>query len=352
MNLKNFCQKLPKIELHAHLSGSLTLPTLKKIYLMTNTEIMPNAEFMSFEKYVQLQSANNLKECFKLFHVIHSLTISPQAIYIATCDVIREFMEDNVIYLELRSTPRHVEGRMTKKEYIEAMINAICVSKNTYPNIIVKLLISVDRAQDCENAKENCQLAIDYSIQYPDIVKGVDFGGDPVKGKLHYIPLYEARQNGLKVVIHGAEIPNERETFEVLELRPDRLGHGTCIHPNLGGSVVAFDYLCKAQIPVELCLTSNIKCGTVRSYEDHQFKYLYQTGHPICICTDDKGMYNTTLSKEFEIITKTFDLKKKDLVNICKSSIESSFASTNEKLRLFSILNDFDKKGKTLSKHP
>lgn len=63
--------------------------------------------------------------CFKVFEIAHALTITPQAVFVATCDVIREFHEDNVVYLELRSTPRAVEGLMTKTEYLEAMIKAL-----------------------------------------------------------------------------------------------------------------------------------------------------------------------------------------------------------------------------------
>ncbi|KAL2712210.1 adenosine deaminase-like protein [Vespula squamosa] len=347
MDLQNFCRRLPKIELHAHLNGSLTLSTLEKIYRMTS------ANNMAFEKFVHIiQAEADLKECFKLFNVIYSLTVTPQAIYIATCEVIKDFMEDNVIYLELRSTPRYIPGQMTKTEYIGAMIDAVSACKRTCPGIIVRLLISVDRAQDYENAKENCTLAKSYSKKFPDLIIGVDLSGDPAKGNLYLDLLHDVRKAGLKVVIHCAEIPNRADTWDVLKFRPDRIGHGTCIHPNLGGTVSTFDYLRKSRIPVELCLTSNVKCETVPSYEDHQFKYLYESGHPICISTDDKGLYDTTLSKEFEIASTTFDLKKDDLINICKSSIECSFNSKREKSKLLNILNDFDKRGKTLSKHP
>lgn len=40
MNLGNFCRALPKLELHAHLNGSLSMDTLKKLYKMQN----PNSE--------------------------------------------------------------------------------------------------------------------------------------------------------------------------------------------------------------------------------------------------------------------------------------------------------------------
>lgn len=60
-----------------------------------------------------------------MFDIAHTLTVTPQAVFVATCDVIEEFHKDNVIYLELRSTPRAVKGSMTKTEYLQAMIKAV-----------------------------------------------------------------------------------------------------------------------------------------------------------------------------------------------------------------------------------
>lgn len=60
-----------------------------------------------------------------MFDVAHRLTVSPEYVSIAAEDVIEEFHQDNVIYLELRSTPRSVEGIMSKADYVEAIIAAI-----------------------------------------------------------------------------------------------------------------------------------------------------------------------------------------------------------------------------------
>lgn len=40
------------------------------------------------------------------------------------------------------------------------------------------------------------------------------------------------------------------ETNDILKFKPDRLGHCTCIHPNLQGSEQLFDMLLKSKIPV------------------------------------------------------------------------------------------------------
>lgn len=58
-----------------------------------------------------------------MFKILHELTDTAEAIYLATVDVIKEFADDNVRYLELRTTPRVINGSM--KTYIEAVLQAI-----------------------------------------------------------------------------------------------------------------------------------------------------------------------------------------------------------------------------------
>ncbi|XP_015594706.1 adenosine deaminase-like protein isoform X2 [Cephus cinctus] len=277
INLDSFCRALPKVELHAHLNGSLSLRIMKKLYELQHSDGRILMDLPNIEE------PNSLEECFQLFPIVHSLTSTSEAVFIATCDMIGEFYDDGVIYLEVRSTPRAVDGVMTKKEYVEAIIRGIITSKNRYPEILVKYLISVDRMKGYESAKQNIELAIEMIEQYPDYVVGLDLSGDPSKGSAFLELLEKSRKAGLKITAHCAEVPNEIEIMDILNFKPDRLGHCTCIHPTLNGKEELFQRLIQSNIPIELCLTSNIKCGTVPSYDLHQFKYLYEAGHPICI---------------------------------------------------------------------
>ena len=47
-----------------------------------------------------------MSECFKLFDVIHKVTTNHDSIARITREVIEDFAADNVIYLELRTTPK------------------------------------------------------------------------------------------------------------------------------------------------------------------------------------------------------------------------------------------------------
>ncbi|KAJ8678735.1 hypothetical protein QAD02_014522 [Eretmocerus hayati] len=311
-SLKSFCHKLPKTELHAHLNGSLSKETLIKLHKMNYSTEAGKCENLNMENF------ESLTDVFETFNIAHSVTRNLESVYIATYDTIKEFYEDNVIYLELRSTPR-AEEAMTKKDYILSILRAMRSIQDEKLRIQTKLLISVNRKQGLKAARENIHLAIELSKEHKEIV-GIDLSGDPTKGDAFLNLLDEARKSGLKIAAHCAEVPNEKEAMDILKFKPDRLGHGTCIHPSLGGTDFLFETLLAYKIPVELCLTSNVKCKSVPNYDAHHFKYLYDSMHPICICTDDKGVFGTTLSRELTLAAEYFNLREKECANFIADS--------------------------------
>jgi adenosine deaminase len=185
-----------------------------------------------------------------MFGIAHSLTTTTTAVYKATQDVIKEFADDGVVYLELRSTPREVPGIMSKAQYIQAMVDAI--QDVTGNRICVKLIVSLDRQQGKGPASETLDVILAAHYQNPKIIVGVDLSGDPVKGLVtDYLPILAcARNAGLKISIHCAEVPNPNETEMILDFRPDRVGHCTCIHPFHGGTQELWNKLLNSCIPV------------------------------------------------------------------------------------------------------
>lgn len=346
--MESFCLRLPKVELHAHLNGSLSEDTLRVL-------CMENPDLSSDEKINALISSFHLKnrsleECFKKFDIAHAVTINPAAVKKATKDVISDFAADGVAYLEIRTTPRSVPGVMSKREYIQAVVDTIKdVPSFIGPNkfIVVKLLLSVNRRESPAEAEENIREAIVANAAHPDIVVGVDLSGNPKCGNVvqDILPLFtQARISGLKIALHCAEIPNEYEVEEMLKYNADRLGHGTCVHPSHGGTERLWKLFLDSKTPLEVCLTSNVKCKTVESYENHHLQHLLQLQHPFAISTDDKGVFSTTLSKEFELAAKTFNLSALELCHCIEMAIHASFASTDEKKQLMSELSAFKTK--------
>ncbi len=68
------------------------------------------------------------------------------------------------------------------------------------------------------------------------------------------------------------QVYNPSETKQILDFRPDRLGHMCCLDDTLEKKL--YDSL----IPVELCLSSNIITESVGSFPDHHFLPFFRAG--------------------------------------------------------------------------
>ncbi|XP_074091345.1 N6-Methyl-AMP deaminase isoform X2 [Macrotis lagotis] len=301
--------------------------------------------------------------CFQMFQLIHQVTTSPEDILMVTKDVIKEFADDGVKYLELRSTPREENATgMTKKSYVEAVLEGIKQCKEENLDIEVRLhiqksspstiereryLIAIDRRGGPTEAKETVKLAKEFMLSSEDTVLGLDLSGDPSAGhgKDFLEPLLEAKKAGLKLAIHLSEIPNqEKETQVLLGLPPDRIGHGTFLSSSVGGSLDLVEFIRQHRIPLELCLTSNIKSQTVPSYDQHHFGFWYGIAHPSVICTDDKGVFATHLSQEYQLAAETFGLTQTQMWDLSYESINYIFASSSTKSELRKKWNNLKSK--------
>ncbi|KAL4710332.1 hypothetical protein ACJJTC_011148 [Scirpophaga incertulas] len=327
--MNNFCRNMPKIELHAHLNGSISQPTMLKLmryYADSGIEDKSNAFINEFQIGAGDSRILSIIDCFQFVTIAQSLTRFPEALKLATLLTLQEFHEEGCIYIELRSTPRNTQY-MTMKQYIETIIEAIRES-SLQITLVSKYIISIDRRSAISEAEKIINLAIDSHKQHQDVVVGVELSGDPTVGKFSdFLPAFSrAREAGLKVTLHCGEICNVEEILEMIEFNPDRIGHGTCIHPDYGGTAETWSALCESKIPVEVCLTSNIKTKSSPDYSSHHFKKLYEANIPVIICTDDKGVFITSLSQEHQICADTFNLDESEMVKITLQACNFVFA--------------------------
>ncbi|XP_070619687.1 N6-Methyl-AMP deaminase [Erythrolamprus reginae] len=325
-----FFQRLPKVELHAHLNGSISAATMKKL-MAQKPHLQIGEEMVVIDKGAK----RTLEECFQMFHFIHQMTTRPEDILMVTKDVIREFAADGVKYLELRSTPREEKSSgMTKRTYVETVLEGIKQCQEEGLDIDVRFLVSVDRSKGAVAAKETVKLAGDFFLSTDGVVLGVDLSGNPKAGhgRSFLEPLLEAKKDGLKLALHLAEIPKqEDETRLLLGLSPDRIGHGTFLQTS---ELDLVDLVRRSKIPLELCLTSNLKAEMVPSVSQHHFGFWYPLGHPVVLCTDDKGVFATELSAEYRLAAETFCLSDKQIWALSFAAIDHVFACDHTKTKL------------------
>ena len=59
---------------------------------------------------------------------------------------------------------------------------------------------------------------------------------------------------------------------------------------------------------IEVCPTSNLRIGGIPEFKYHPFRKFYDFGLNLAICTDDPGIFNSSLSTEVDMIAKEFNI--------------------------------------------
>ncbi|OTB08055.1 hypothetical protein M426DRAFT_317572 [Hypoxylon sp. CI-4A] len=329
---------MPKIELHAHLTGSISRQCLHEIWEVKKatgeTDLEDPLTVMPPGRYDY-----DLQTFFPLFSsYIYNLVNDAASLEYSTKSVVRDFARDGVVYLELRTTPRTMpKAGLSKAGYIEAVLQAIQTAQQEMQSLHSRLILSIDRRNTLEEAREVVALAKQFKDQG---VVAIDLCGDPTKGDVSlFTPaIEEARAAGLKVTIHFAEAEasaSEAELATIMSWMPHRLGHVIHVPESVKQQIAA-----RPGIGLELCLSCNVHAKMiVGSFEAHHFGEWWRVDGPIVVpCTDDVGVFGSPVSNEWRLIQEHFKLQRQEIVSLAKKGIEVIFAGNDEKARLRELM--------------
>ncbi|KAJ3036132.1 hypothetical protein HDV00_003044 [Rhizophlyctis rosea] len=199
-SLLKFCIALPKVELHAHLNGSISKATAIDLIARKADATLAQRWASTLENWANNSSGSSkIDDFFPLFKCIYEITDNEDAISYATTRTIAEFNADGVVYLELRSTPRtNPDTGMTKASYAGAIIKGILAASASYPTTTVRLILSLDRREATASCLETVDLAIELK-QKTGLVVGIDLCGPPKSGDASiFAPaIQKAKDSGL-----------------------------------------------------------------------------------------------------------------------------------------------------------
>ncbi|KAI0002734.1 Metallo-dependent hydrolase [Xylariaceae sp. FL0662B] len=329
---------MPKIELHAHLTGSVSRHCLHEIWeskkAAGKTDLEDPLVVMPVDKYDY-----DLNTFFPLFSsYIYHLVNDPDSLAYSTRSVVRDFADDGVVYLELRTTPRSMpDAGLDKAGYISAVLRALHLAREESPTLQTRLILSIDRANTLSEAQEVVALAKQFQSQG---VVAIDLCGDPTKGNVAvFTPaIHEAKAAGLKVTIHFAEAEasaGEAGLSTIMDWTPDRLGHVIHVPEPVKRQITA-----RKGIGLELCLSCNVHAKMiVGGFEAHHFGEWWHVDGPVVVpCTDDVGIFGSPTSNEWELIQEHFRLERDEMLELARKGIDVIFGGEDEKTRLRRIM--------------
>eukprot|EP01064_Diplonema_japonicum_P033061 TRINITY_DN6427_c5_g1_i1.p1 TRINITY_DN6427_c5_g1~~TRINITY_DN6427_c5_g1_i1.p1 ORF type:complete len:353 (+),score=77.14 TRINITY_DN6427_c5_g1_i1:67-1059(+) len=312
-------REMPKVELHAHLGGSVREATLRELM---REKGLDELKFVTTGEE-QGGAEDRMQKCFKLFDAVYKVTDNLKAIERITKEVVHDYAMENTKYLELRTSLKALDGK-TETEYLETVLSAVESATESLPadkKMVTKILVSINRGNDTDKAETNVKKAVEYKSRG---VVGVDFSGNCYKNNFtDFTPFLEyARNNGLPVTLHAGEKEDPKELHQMLDFAPDRVGHFIYTDP------AAEKRVRDAKLPIEMCLSSNLITAKWSIDDHHVSSWL---DHPISINCDDRGIFDITHTSEFELLQTLDHIPDKALFDISKSSMDQAFLPDEEK---------------------
>jgi len=138
-------------------------------------------------------------------------------------------------------------------------------------------------------------------------------------------------KNNINITIHAGEAYGPESIHQAVHYcGAHRIGHGTRLTED--GDLL--NYINDHRICLEICLTSNVQTGTVKSLDKHPFKYYKDYGLRLCLNTDNRLISNTSLTDELCLAYHTFNLRLKDIKDVLIDGFKSSFMHHRDKVRL------------------
>jgi len=326
-NPSAFVLALPKVELHLHLEGTIEPATLLDIqhsHGLTTTlaEVEALYQYPDFTGF--LVSFKSITEHLK----------TPADYELISYRLMERLKAENVLHAEVYIS---VGVCLFRKQNFAAIFEGVERGRaRGARDFGVSLLWIFDAVRQFGSAE--AQRVAELAVQYQDRnVVGFGMGGDERKaGPELFREVYAyGAEHGLRLTAHAGETEGPESIWGALNLRAERIGHGLTAQqdPDL------IQELAERQIPVEICVTSNLKTGVCPSIAEHPVRAYFDSGVMVTLNSDDPAMFATSLAREYQLVQEQFGFTEEHLRELARNSFEAAFLPAEKKLE---FLNLFD----------
>jgi len=295
----------PLAELHLHLDGSVEPETLLEIDpSLTREEIAANTLYSDFAGFL------------KSFVWVNKRLRTPDDYARVARRLFQRLESEGVAYAEVILSVGVV---LWKEQDLPAIYDAL-MREVSRTQITVRWIFDAIRQFGPEPAKTVFDLAAE---RVREGVIAIGLGGDEARGPAHlFADLYRgARDRGLRLTCHAGEMTGPASVWEALEIGSERIGHG--IRAIEDPALVA--HLAAKNIPLEVCITSNLRTGAVASLAAHPVRKLHDAGVPIILNSDDPALFGCTLTSEYALAAREFGFTESELAGLARNAFRYAF---------------------------
>jgi aminodeoxyfutalosine deaminase len=331
--LGEFVAQLPKVELHVHLIGSTSVPTVLRLVQRHPESPVPRTE----EGLREFYRFRDFPHFVDVYDMIRNLVTEQEDIADLVRGIARDLAAQNVRYAEIKAAPvGYARNGIPPAALTEALDVAAADALSQY-GIRIGYLFEFPG----EHADEHALPTVEHALTMPPkALVGFGIAGIEQRRAPHRDVIRSAfgaaNAAGLRCVPHAGEMTGPETVWEaVRHLHAERIGHG--INSMRDPRLVA--YLSERQLALEVCPTSNVCTGQIAALGDHPLPRMLEAGLNVTLNSDDPPMFGTTLSNEYIVAAEVLGLTRAQLAALAANAVRASFLEDPAKEKLLAEID-------------
>ena len=373
----DFLHEVPKTDLHVHLDGSVRISTLIDLAQEYNVKL-PSYTEEGLRELVFKERYESLGDYLHGFAYLCAVLQSEVALERAGYELAVDNQQEGVRYLEVRFAPQlHIHEHMNAIMVLKAVNRGLKRAESEFNNrpevtsgeeppfhygIIVCAMrkftagfseyfsnfihahrYSPPKRIYREASLELARAAVLARDEYGLPVVGFDLAGEEAGFPAgdHNEAFQYVHKHFMNKTVHAGEAYGPESIFQaVTDLHADRIGHGTYL---LSASAISDDsriedpedyvrrlgeFVADRRITLEVCLTSNLQTNPdMTDISKHTFRALRDARVSTTLCTDNRTVSNTTVTRELTLAIDKLGLTRRDLKSVLIYGFKRSFFS-------------------------
>jgi adenosine deaminase len=349
---------LPKISLHDHLDGGLRPQTIIELADSVGHKLPFDEAGALGDWFFKAADSGSLERYLETFDHTTAVMQTREGLTRVAREFVLDLHDDGVIYGEIRWAPeQHLRSGLSLDETVEAVQDGLEQGMEEVSNSggYIRTGQLVTAMRHANRGLEIAELAVRHRNNG---VVGFDIAGAE-KGFLpsrHKVAFDYLAEQLFPVTVHAGEADGiESIKDAIVSGRALRLGHGVRIIEDVMFSRTEGDtdlvvlgevaeWVHDRGIALELSPSSNLQTGAIamlgETMADHPFDILYDLGFKVTVNTDNRLMSKTTLTRELELLMRTFGYGLADLEQFQLNAAEASFQALDDREELAELISD------------
>ena len=247
---------------------------------------------------------------------------SPEDFRRLTLAVLEESASHGVVYSETFLSPDFCGGGDLEawRDYLAAIEDAADEAEAKF-GITLRGIVTCIRHFGPEQSRPIARCAVETHGRF---IRGFGMAGAEMMGRPgDFAWAFDcAREAGMHLTCHAGEWGGPDMVADTMrDLAPARIGHGV----NAIKDPALVETLAENGTVLEVCPGSNVFLGATGDWAAHPIARLRGAGVKVTVSTDDPPFFKTTMTREFDMLARTFGWDEADFAALNETALEAAF---------------------------